>query len=167
MSARAGTACFFVTLLALASWSCRRSGAVISSIDDRAGLAGSLRWNPLQWNVITFSIARNDSTTSTLYGNDVAVRYARMSSQQDYPAGSVLSLVTWVQREDGHWFGAKIPGPVKSVEFVTVTARPNNHPTYSYENYEGSPLMRTSASDGRSPGSRAAYLFSLRASVMP
>ena len=65
---------------------------------------------------------------STLYGNDVAVRYARMNPQQDYPAGSVLSLVTWVQREDGHWFGAKIPGPVKSVEFVTVTAGPNNHP---------------------------------------
>jgi hypothetical protein len=166
MSARAGTACFFITVLTLASWSCKGSGAVISSINERASLTGSLPWNPLQWNVIASSVDKQASTMSTLYGNNVAVRYARTNSQQDYPAGSVLSLVTWTQQEDSRWFGAKIPGQVKSVEFVSVTAGPNNQPSYSYENYEGSPLVRTSASDGRS-ASRGAYLLSLRASVLP
>ena len=37
-----------------------------------------------------------------------------------YPAGAVLGLVTWRQREDPHWFGARIPGSVVSVEFVEV-----------------------------------------------
>ena len=33
--------------------------------------------------------------------------------------------------------------------------------------YEGSPLRKASASEGRSPGSRTAYLLSQRAAVMP
>src|ERR1700730_6615102 len=147
MSARVWTACFFVTVLALASLSCRSSGGVTPSINERAALTGSLPWNPLQWNLITSSIDKQASSMSTLYGNDVAVRYSRTNSQQDYPAGSVLSLVTWTQQEDGRWFGAKIPAQVKSVEFLSVTAVPDNQPSYSYENYEGSPLVRTSASD--------------------
>jgi hypothetical protein len=35
-----------------------------------------------------------------------------------YPAGAVLALVTWAQREDPHWFGARIPDRPLSVEFV-------------------------------------------------
>src|ERR1700680_3811952 len=104
---------------------------------------------------------------SSLYGNDVAVRYARSNAQQGYPPGSVLSLVTWTEQEDSRWFGAKIPGKVKSVEFVTVTAGPNNQSSYSYQSYEGSPLLRTSMLDGDSSGSHAARLLCLRAAVMP
>ena len=36
----------------------------------------------------------------TLFGNDLAVQYAHTNPQHDYPAGSVLSLVTWSQQED-------------------------------------------------------------------
>ena len=167
MSARNGTAWFFVSVIAFGSWSCGRSGPVTASINEGAALTGSLPWNPLQWNVITSSIDKQASTMSTLYGNDAAVRYARSNAQQDYPPGSVLSLVTWTEQEDSRWFGARIPGKVKSVEFVTVTAGPNNQPSYSYQNYEGSPLVRTSMLDGHSSGSRAASLLSLRAAVMP
>jgi hypothetical protein len=31
-------------------------------------------------------------------------------------------LVTWREREDPHWFGARIPGEMVSVEFVVVGA---------------------------------------------
>lgn len=167
MSARIGIACYFATALAVGSWSCGGSSAVTSSINERAALTGSLPYNPLQWNVITSSIDKPGSTMSTLYGNDVAARYARSQSQQNYPPGSVLSLVTWTQQEDIHWFGAKIPGQVKSVEFVSVTAGPGSQIAYSYEDYEGSPLQKASSPVDRSPGSRAAYLLSRRAAVMP
>jgi hypothetical protein len=167
MRALTGTACCFATVLAVGSWSCGGPGAMTSSINERAALTGSLPRHPLQWNVITSTIDKQAATMSTLYGNDAAVRYARRNSQQNYPAGCELSFVTWTQQEDIHWFGAKIPGQVKSVEFVSVTADPNHQPSYSYENSEGSPLQRTTALDGRSPGSRAAYLLSLRAAVMP
>jgi hypothetical protein len=50
---------------------------------------------------------------------------------------------------------------------VMVNAGPKNQSSYSYEKYEGSPLMRTSAVDGRTPTARAEYLLSRRASVMP
>lgn len=167
MNARLGAAGFFVTAAVLASWSCGGSGTVTASINLRAALTGSLPWNPMQGNVITSTIDKPAATMSTLYGNDVAMRYARTNAQQDYPPGSVLSLVTWKQQEDFRWFGGKIPEEVKSVEFVRVAAGPNNQPLYSYESYEGSPLLRRSESDGHSPGSRAAYLLSLRAAVMP
>src|SRR5258708_7564010 len=99
------------------------------------GLGGCLeRTNP-----------KGDATMSTLYGNDVAVRYARTSAERMYPAGSVLSVVTWNQQEDPRWFGAKIPQKVGSVEFVAVTG-PG---AYSYQRYEGSPLKKVE--DGAAP----------------
>ena len=122
-------------------------------------------WNPLQGSVITSSFDRQSSTMSMLYGNDVAVRHSRTNSNSGYPPGSVLSLVTWTQREDPRWFGANILWEVKSVEFVTVTAGENGQSPSAYENYEGSPLKRTLSEDGHS--THATYLLSLRASVMP
>jgi hypothetical protein len=63
---------------------------------------------------------------------------------------------------DPHWFGARIPGQVKSVEFLSVA--PGQE---SYQKYEGSPLTRTITSTGHPEGSRAEYLLSMRAAVMP
>jgi hypothetical protein len=91
----------------------------------------------------------------------------RSNSPQEYPAGSVISLVTWMQVEDPHWFGAKMPGQVKTVEFVSVSAGPGNQTVNSYEDYEGSPLRKVASPVGPLPASRAAYLLSWRASVMP
>jgi len=34
----------------------------------------------------------------------------------------VLALVTWTQRDDPHWFGARIPSVPQSVEFVEIAA---------------------------------------------
>jgi hypothetical protein len=129
--------------------------------------AKQLPANASEWNVITSSIDKRQSTMSTLYGNSVAVQYARGSSLHDYPPGSQLSLVTWAQREDQHWFGANIPGELKSVELLRVGASADNGVSYSYELYEGSPLRRTSVSEGHSAAGRAPFLLSLRAAVMP
>jgi hypothetical protein len=166
MSTRIGFACSFAALLTLSLWGCNATSAVIPAINQSASLTGQLPWNPLQGRVITSLMDNRASTMSTLYGNDFAVRFAR-SGGRDYPPGSVLSLVTWTEQEDDRWYGAKIPAQVKSVEFVSVSAGPNNQAAYSYERYEGSPMTRTSAADGRTPAVRAAYLLSLRASVMP
>jgi hypothetical protein len=167
MSARIVTAHCAAAVMALLSLSCGSSGGVTSSINQRAALTGHLTWNPLQWDVITSTVDRQSSTMSILYGNDVAVRYARSSAEQHYPAGAVLSLVTWKEQEDLHWFGAKVPGQAKSVEFVSVSAGPENQTAYSYEDYEGSPLQKSSSPGGSSSTGRVTYLLSLRASVMP
>ena len=122
----------------------------------RRQLNGTLPQNPLEWNAITTFADVPARTIGILYGNDTAVRAAR-SGAGNYPAGSVLALVTWNEREDDRWFGARIPGAVKSVEFVTVGAG------NEYQKFEGSPLRQTSAATA----DPAAYLLSLRAAVMP
>lgn len=82
----------------------------------------TLPQNAHEWRVIATGVNTQDATMSMLFGNDLAVMHARTNPNQPYPAGSVLSLVTWTQQEDARWFGAKIPGALKSVESVTVPA---------------------------------------------
>jgi hypothetical protein len=136
-------------------------------LNQDAALTGDLPMNPLAWKVITSAINQQDATMSTLFGDDIAVEYARRNSRHDYPAGSVLALVTWKQQEDSRWFGGRIPAAPKSVEFVTVRVEAEQRRSYSYRDFEGAPLKQQLAYDGNTPNQRAAYLLSQRAAVMP
>jgi Cytochrome P460 len=140
---------------------------VVTTPNKAAALVGELPFNPLQGRVITSWIDKQNKTMSTLFGNDLAVTYARANSEHNYPAGSVLSLVTWNQQEDPRWFGGNIPAAPKSVEFVVVGTAPDNRPTYSYQEFEGAPLKKVSGQDGVTPNDRASYLLSQRAAVLP
>ena len=84
---------------------------------DAAALPPDLPYQPLGWGAITMLVGPTAHTMATLYGNDAA-----MQARGAYPAGAVLALVTWVQRDDPHWFGARIPAAAQSVEFVKVAA---------------------------------------------
>jgi hypothetical protein len=156
---------FFVGLAILPFAGCTSKPAT-PPVNQQASLSGTLPYNPLQWKIITSWLNRRDSTMSTLYGNDIAVKYARTNADHNYPTGAVLALVTWAQRDDPHWFGAKIPATVKSVEFLTVAASPNQ-PSYMYENYQGSPLKKVDPSDTNAVNARVDHLLSQRAAVMP
>jgi hypothetical protein len=140
---------------------------VVTTLNKSAELAGDLPVNPLQWKVITSAINKQDATMYTLFGNDQAVQYARTNSQHDYPVGSVLFLVTWTQQEDPRWFGGNIPAAPKSVEFVTVVATDNHQRSYSYQDYEGSPLKNVSTQESPTRQGRTEHLLSQRAAVMP
>jgi hypothetical protein len=140
---------------------------VSAEFNQGASLAGQLPANPLQWKVVTSSIDRAGSTMSTLYGNDIAVDYARTSSLHDYPIGAELFMVMWTQIEDARWFGARIPAQVKSVEFVTVESAPDGTRSFAYQEYAGTPLKMLSTQQSLTPSARAAYLLSQRAAVMP
>ncbi len=93
-----------------------------------AALPENLPDQPLGWNAITMYVDPKAGTMATLYGNGAAMqavqahRAAPAGGPQApaYGAGAVLALVTWAQREDPHWFGARIPGAPQSVEFVQV-----------------------------------------------
>jgi len=61
---------------------------------------------------------------------------------QAYPAGAVLGLVTWRQKDDPHWFGGRIPDAPASVEFVAY----GQAPVYRY--FAGSPLAEQADSGG-------------------
>ncbi len=99
-----------------------------------AALPANLPYQPLDWNAITLFVDPEAHTMSVLFGNPQAVAAANPRTASPaaptYPAGSVLALVTWVQRDDPHWFGARIPDSPQSVEFVHIAA-PSQPAIYS------------------------------------
>jgi hypothetical protein len=143
---------------------------VKTSLNEEAALVGNLPRNPLKDKVITSWIDRSDMQhplMSTLYGNDVAVQYARTNSSHDYPAGAVLSTVTWMEREDNRWFGGNIPSAPQFVEIVTLGQGDTRTLSYRYQRFEGNPLRQTADQLGAKPSDRAAFLLNQRAAVMP
>ena len=147
----------------LVSCSDKTNPRVVTRLNDAAALVGELPSNPLKGRVITSWVNKHEATMSTMLGNDVAVQYARTNAEMQYPAGAVLSVVTWSQQEDPRWFGGSIPRKTMVVEFVKVTG-PR---AYSYERYEGSPLKKVANGEGAVPKERGAYLLAQRAAVMP
>jgi len=110
-----------VIACAMALVVCGCSGKKIADADlynVQAAVGAGLPYPVMEWKAITSVVDRGQKTTATLFGNDAAVAAARAGVA--YPAGAVLGLVTWKEREDPHWFGARIPGSVVSVEFVVV-----------------------------------------------
>jgi hypothetical protein len=152
-----------VLIAVLAFTGCTRNPA--PNTNHQAALTGTLPHNPLAWRVITSCTNDRDATMSTVYGNDLAVEHARTSADRAYPAGSILALVTWEQRDDPHWFGAKIPSTVKSVEFVTIPSSPKQ--SAAYEVYQGTPLEKVSLTDKAIISARTDYILGQHASVMP
>jgi Haem-binding domain/Cytochrome P460 len=97
-----------------------------------AALPATLPFQPLGWGAITMYVDPSARATATLYGNDAAMQAVQAlravpASAPAYPPGAVLALVTWAQRDDPHWFGARIPDRPLSVEFVEAAG---SQPTY-------------------------------------
>jgi|HubBroStandDraft_2_1064218.scaffolds.fasta_scaffold472760_2 hypothetical protein len=130
-----------------------------------AALPAGLPVAPLEWRVITSSIDREHHTMATLFGNDAAATSARSAADAvTYPAGSQLAQVTWVQRDDEHWFGGRIPQRFVSMELVTVAAGTNGKTAATYQRF---------GADGRPAGGsdqdavREGAILAERASFMP
>jgi len=108
--------------------------------NQAAALPASLPYQPLDWHAITMYVDPNSHTISTLYGDDAAMQsvnaHSNASERSAYMPGSVLALVTWVLRDDPHWFGARIPTVPKSVEFVQMAAsgQMNHYRRFADEN---------------------------------
>jgi len=133
----------FVYTLPIATAKLRRDDILNN---PAAVLPAGLPFQPLGWNVITMYVDPRNRITATLYGNDVAIQAARqrdhptgqIANAPKYPAGSVLALVTWAQRDDPHWFGARIPNVPLSVEFVQI---PENQQRSVYRDITGTGLI--------------------------
>ncbi len=133
----------FVYTLPIATAKLRRDDILNN---PAAVLPAGLPFQPLGWNAITMYVDPRNRITATLYGNDVAIQAARqrehptrqIANAPKYPAGSVLALVTWAQRDDPHWFGARIPNVPLSVEFVQ---NPENQQRSVYRDFTGTGLI--------------------------
>jgi hypothetical protein len=152
-------------LLVVAGCSHRRpSERDLYNVD--AALPAALPLQPLNWQVITSTVDREHHTMATLFGNDVAVKAAHGSDGQvQYPAAAVLSEVTWLQREDEHWFGGRIPQRFVAMEVVRVAPSAEGRPAVTYERF-GPSGQRTSESPGQDAAREQAILAE-RPSPMP
>lgn len=126
---------------------------------NAARLPASLPYQPLSWGVITLFVDPRSHTTATLFGNAAAVSAARADNGAPvhYPAGSVLALVSWTQRDDAHWFGARIPDQPVSVEFVEIGG---SGAINRYRRFAGAGLAEQKAS-ATSDTARAQFLEGL------
>jgi hypothetical protein len=141
--------------------------AGLEVVNNRAaGLPEGLPYQPLRWTSVTTIVDRQSHAMSTLYGNDIAAKSvdARSASPSapHYEAGAVLALVTWVQRDDPHWFGARIPDLPSSVEFVTV----GPPTTASYRSFEG-PSLAESHPGAAAIAQRTSFLVNLKPAPLP
>jgi len=133
-----------------------------------AALPPRLPYQPLGWSAITMYMDPKNGTMATLYGNDEAMRGmqargANAVGGPAYPEGAVLALVTWTQRDDPHWFGARIPGDPQSVEFVQV-AGPGRES--NYRRFAGTGLVEDSnAASGAAQ--RTSFVMGLAPARLP
>ena len=130
-------------------------------VNDAASLPSSFNFGKMSFKVITSFINKKQGTMSTLYGNELALKAATVGTGT-VTAGEVFALVTWKQQADDHWFGAKIPANLLSVEYVK-TGEENNH--ISYQKFEGKNL--TLSTDTSNNQARIEYIFDQKPSVMP
>jgi hypothetical protein len=102
---------------------------------------------------------------ATLFGNELAIRAARTAeTPSQYPAGAALAEVTWLQREDEHWFGGRTPQRFLSMEVVQVTTSSDGKAASSYERF--GPAGQRERRHGRD-GARKQAILAERPSPMP
>lgn len=107
-----------------------------------AALPESLPYHPLNWAPVTMLVDPVAETVAVLFGNDSAANAIASRANNDsqsqiaLPEGAVLALVTWHQRDDPHWFSARIPSDPVSVEFLTAAAKQ----VPRYQRFDGRPL---------------------------
>jgi hypothetical protein len=132
-------------------------------VNNAAAVANAtgLPHQPLVWGAITMYVDPKNHTMATLYGNDAAMDAVEAHRAAPvYPANAVLALVTWTQREDPHWFGARIPDRPLSVEFVEAGAPPR------YRRFSGSTLEED-LSAAKISAERASFMLGLAPAPLP
>jgi hypothetical protein len=135
-----------------------------------AALPASLPYPPLGWNAITMYVDPKTHTMATLYGNDAAMQTvqtrragpAGTPGGPAYHAGAVLALVSWVQRDDPHWFGARIPGAPQFVEFGQVADGGQT----TYRRFAGNGLIEDHSAAGGTM-QRTSFILGLAPARLP
>ncbi len=123
--------------------------------------ATNLPHQPLGWGAITMYVDPRNHTMATLFGNDAAMDAVEAHRAAPvYPAGAVLALVTWTQRDDPHWFGARIPDRALSVEFVDAGGQPH------YRRFSGASLEEDAGATNIA-AERASFMLSLPPAPLP
>ena len=150
----------FIIIGALFAFSsCKQHTDPDQLINSKASLPESFNLSALHQKVITSFINKRNSTMSILYGNEAASKTLGKDVQPGI-ANASYTLVTWRQQNDPHWFGARIPGDLLTVETLKLG---NN--IANYQRYTGKNLGRLADTTGRS--ARISFILAQNPSITP
>ena len=152
---------FLPALLLLAS--CSNPTDPTELMNKEAALPSAFKFSRMGLKAVNSSINQQQSTMSTLYGNDEAL--AALKAGDGVQPDEVLAYVTWKQQDDKHWFGARIPGALLSVELIKTTKKTSGDTQISYKRYEGAALTEVHA--GADSAQHIQYIITQKPSVMP
>jgi hypothetical protein len=160
MKIRTHTLWVFFCLLTAA---CSHNANLPGNINTKASFPDSTQFSTAGLKVISSFINKKFGTTSTLYGNPLALQ-AAIRYNKNLAGGELFTLVTWKQQPDEHWFGANIPGDLQSVEILKTKLNGASVVT-DYQRYEGKILALNT--DTMYNNERIKFMLDQRASVMP
>lgn len=132
-------------------------------VNQNASLPESFDFNAMNLKVVTSSINHKKQTMMTLYGTDSAIDDLKDTSGKVNGKERILALVTWSQKDDPYWYGAKIPNNLLSVELIKSRHPLSENSQIVYQKYEGKKLKKVSA-DGTD---RIRTILSMKPSIMP
>ena len=96
-----------------------------SLLNTEAAPGNDITRHPTEWKVVTVSLDERSATLSTVYGNRAAIEHVRDTGSGPlgpFAPGAMLASVTWSERDDPHWFGARIPEKMVEARVITVGA---------------------------------------------
>ena len=132
-------------------------------VNENASLPASFDFNAMNLKVVTSSINHKKQTMMTLYGTDLAIDDLKDNPGKVNGKERILALVTWSQKDDPYWYGAKIPNNLLSVEVIKSKLPFSENTEIVYQKYEGKELKKVNA-DGTN---RVSTILSMKPSIMP
>ena len=126
-------------------------------LDNAASrLPKGLPMNPLDWTPVTAYSDPQKHTISVLLVDSKEIGTVTLAAY-----ASAKALVTWTERDDPHWFGARIADEVVSVEIV----RPSASNETEYRMFGGNGVGRIDANATKT--ARAAFIASFPPAQIP
>ena len=142
---------------------CNDAEHPVELLNCSAALPPSFKFDDLKLKAMTSLINKKSGTMSVLYANQLGLENS-IKGAKAHVAGEVISLITWKQKDDDHWFGAKIPGNLQLAELVETVAAPTGLITI-YQRYIGKNLLADTDTARRQE--RIKYIIYQQPSVMP
>lgn len=140
---------------------CDQTTAPADLINKKASLPNTFSISDLHQRVISSFYNARDSSNSVLYG-DLGAETILQKNDPSASRAFSLTLVTWRQQEDPHWFGARIPGDLISVERLTKSNMSNR---ISYQKLTGKQLITVKDTVGNA--GRIRFLLSQQPLIQP
>ncbi|TWR24988.1 hypothetical protein FPZ42_14650 [Mucilaginibacter achroorhodeus] len=141
--------------------SCEQTTPPAELINKKASLPGTFSISDLHQRLLSSFYNTKDNTNTVLYGDkgaEAALQKHGISASSPFS----LTLVTWHQQEDPHWFGARIPGDLISVERLT---KADGDDRLSYQKLAGKQLIAIKDTVGN--GDRIRFILAQQPLIQP